>query len=198
MLSNTYRLSSTPDEKSLAEDAANSLWHYFPKARLDFESMRDTLLMVAGNLDRAMGGLQVDITDPKTNRRTVYAYIDRRDVPGIFRTFDHPSPEATAPARFETVVPQQALFLMNSPFAIEQSKHLAKRSLENAGNDAEERIRYKYRVLFQREATDEEVEVGLGFIASTKPDETNTEAPLTPWELYSQVLLYSNELIFLD
>lgn len=199
--SSTYRLSSTPNERSLAEDSANTLWHYFPKARLDFESMRDTLLMVAGNLDRTMGGLQVDITDPKTNRRTVYAYIDRRDVPGIFRTFDHPSPEATSPARFETVVPQQALFLMNSPFAIEQSKQLAKRSLEEAGENTGDRIRYTYRMLFQREATPEEVGLGVAFIeqAEVNPeDETVQEEPLTPWELYSQVLLYSNELMFLD
>ena len=205
VLSNTYKLSSTPNQTSLAKDSTNTLRHYFPKARLDFESMRDTLLMVAGNLDRTMGGIQVDITDPKTNRRTVYAYIDRRDVPGIFRTFDHPSPEATAPARFETVVPQQALFLMNSPFAIEQSKHLAGRSLEAVGEEPQERIRFMYRVVYQREATAEEVQVGLEFVNQSPSTplempsgEGETSEPLSPWELYSQVLLFSNELMFLD
>ncbi|MDG2169854.1 MAG: DUF1549 and DUF1553 domain-containing protein [Opitutales bacterium] len=205
VLSNTYRLSSLPIEVTLAQDSSNVLWHYYPKARLDFESMRDTLLMVSGNLDRTMGGLQVDITDPTTNRRTVYAYIDRRDVPGIFRTFDHPSPEATSPARFETVVPQQALFLMNSPFVIEQSKHLAQRSMQEAGEVPEDRIRYIYQVLYQREATAEEVIAGLEFVdqASLLPmDELSGEdaeqQPLSSWELYSQVLLFSNELMFLD
>lgn len=205
VLSNTYRLSSLPFEETLAQDSSNVLWHYYPKARLDFESMRDTLLMVSGNLDRTMGGLQVDITDPTTNRRTVYAYIDRRDVPGIFRTFDHPSPEATSPARFETVVPQQALFLMNSPFVIEQSKHLAQRSKLEAGEIAEDRIRYMYQVLYQREATIDEVMAGLEFVdqASQFPtndvsEEGSEQQPLSSWELYSQVLLFSNELMFLD
>lgn len=205
VLSETYRLSSTPIDASLANDSANKLWHYFPKARLDFESMRDTLLMVAGNLDRNMGGLQVDITDPKTNRRTVYAYIDRRDVPGIFRTFDHPSPEATAPARFETVVPQQALFLMNSPFSIEQSKHLARRSLEEAGGDPRARIRRIYELTLQRDATKEELEIGLDFVNQTLSPavelpgiDEGQEEPLSLWELYAQVMLFSNELMFLD
>lgn len=205
VLSRTYRQSSSPRADAVEADPANTYWHYFPKERLDFESMRDTLLAVAGNLDRTMGGLQVDITDPSTNRRTVYAYIDRRDVPGIFRTFDHPSPEATSPGRFETVVPQQALFLMNSPFVIHQAKHLARRIENEAGPDTRDRIGHYYRVLFQREATSAEMEAGVSFIEEFQPEAAvpasegkDGQEPLGKWELYSQVLLLSNELMFLD
>lgn len=209
VLSDTYQQSSAPATESLQLDSENGLWHYFPRARLDFESMRDTLLMVSGNLDRTMGGLQVDLTEATTNRRTVYGYIDRKDMPGLFRTFDHPSPEASSPGRFETLVPQQALFLLNSPFVIEQSKHLAKRVGRSAAFD--ERIRFLYQYVYQREPTPSELRDGLQFVGDAKVverpetsdrqiDENDEELlePLNEWELYAQALLASNELMFID
>ena len=208
VLSKTYQQSSTQNPESVAADSGNSLWHHFPKTRLDLESMRDTLLQVAGNLDRKMGGLQEDIMDPTSNRRTVYSYFDRTEPPGIFRTFDHPSPNATAPGRFETIVPQQALFLMNSPFTIRQAKFLADRVNEEAGDEAESRIREFYKVVFQRDATEEEILTAVEFIsgaetyassvAAIDSEDSDAKQPLTGWQLYAQVLLLSNELIFVD
>jgi len=214
VLSKTYRQSSATGSDGLKLDSENELWHTFPRVRLDFESMRDTLLVVAGNLDRTMGGIPVDITDPSTNRRTIYSYLDRRDMPGIFRTFDHPSPEASSPGRFETLVPQQALFLMNSPFAIEQSKRLAERTSQCADDD--ERIRHLYRIVYQRDPTLGEVRDGREFTRNVVVDtaiaagslqesesigEKTSEQivePLSEWDLYAQALLLSNELMFLD
>jgi hypothetical protein len=196
VLSQTYRQSSSITTKGERVDPGNQYWHHFPKARLDFESMRDTLLAVSGNLD---------ITDPTTNRRTIYSYIDRQDMPGIFRTFDHPSPEATSPARFETVVPQQALFLMNSPFTIEQAKYLAARTETLAGPDLEERIQKTYQLVFQREVSRDELMDGLNFLKefdANVPVAVNEGEevlePLNGWQLYCQALLLSNELMFLD
>ena len=200
VLSDTYRQSSDVDASAHLKDPTNSLWHHFPRQRLDFESMRDTLLKVSGNLDDTMGGIQADIQDPKSNRRTVYSFIDRKDMPGIFRTFDHPSPEATSPARFETVVPQQALFLLNSPFMMEQARHLAGSSIVNVDSAPQARIEALYRNVFQREPTAGELADGLDFIRfsdQSSPDETG-ESSLDGWELYSQALLLSNELIFVD
>jgi hypothetical protein len=209
VLSDTYQQSSAPSSEGLSIDSENVLWHYFPRTRLDFESMRDTLLLVAGNLDQTTGGIQVDITDPLTNRRTVYGFIDRKDMPGIFRTFDHPSPEASSPGRFETLVPQQALFLMNSPFVIEQSKRLAERV--GGYSRFEERIKQLYRNVYQRDPITSELQNGLQFvhefrrekdsaIAAGQIDEKNDEViePLNEWELYAQALLASNELMFVD
>jgi hypothetical protein len=170
--------------------------------------MRDTLLAVSGNLDRTMGGVQEDIMDPMSNRRTVYSFLDRSEPPGIFRTFDHPSPAATSPKRFETIVPQQALFFMNSPFAITQAKFLSDRIEKETVDDTEARIGEYYRVVFQREATEEELQTGLEFITSFEDfdssmiengsSDPDAEEPLTGWELYAQTLLLSNELIFVD
>ena len=60
-------------------------------------------------------------------RRTIYGFIDRQNLPGLFRTFDFASPDTHAPQRYSTTVPQQALFLMNSPFAVQQAKAVAAR-----------------------------------------------------------------------
>lgn len=210
--SETYRQSSELNRKGMAEDPANTLWHSFNKTRLDFESMRDTMLAVSGNLDRTIGGLPVDITDSKTNRRALYAFIDRQDMPGVFRTFDHPSPDVSSPKRLETAVPQQALFMMNNPFVIEQAKQLAARVSEES--DVVGRIDRLYRYAFQREPTAAERQDGLAFIEATEslgPYQTNNEPDsavdeaneileggLDSWEQYAQALLQSNELIFLD
>jgi mono/diheme cytochrome c family protein len=65
----------------------------------------------------------VDLTrTPFSTRRPVYGRVDRQNLPGRFRTFDFASPDATSPQRHTTTVPQQALFLMNSPFVIEQAR----------------------------------------------------------------------------
>ncbi len=208
VLSNTYQQSSRPDTEAVAADPENLLWHHFPRTRLDFESMRDTLLSVSGNLDRTMGGVQQDILDETSNRRTVYSYFDRTEPPGVFHTFDHPSPDATSPRRFETIVPQQALFLMNSPFAINQAKFLAGRIEQEAGDDARSRVLQYYRVVFQRDPSMEEIDTAIEFITGSESagglvaarDTSNPEGkePLSGWELYAQTLLLSNELMFLD
>src|SRR5213594_1255369 len=92
------------------------------RRRLYFEAMRDTLLTVSGNVDWTSGGRAVDITaEPFTTRRTVYGFVERQNLPGLFRTFDFASPDTTSPQRFTTTVPQQALFLMNSPFVVQQA-----------------------------------------------------------------------------
>jgi hypothetical protein len=56
----------------------------------------------------------------------VYGFIDRQNLPGVFRTFDFASPDTTSPQRYVTTVPQQALFMMNSPFVLEQTQALTK------------------------------------------------------------------------
>ena len=98
------------------------------RQRLEFESMRDTLLSVAGTLDATMGGQSVDITsEPYSTRRTIYGFVDRQNLPNLFRAFDFASPDTTSSRRFFTTVPQQALFLMNSPFVVELAQKLVKR-----------------------------------------------------------------------
>ncbi len=177
LLSNTYRQASVrheppaetdvanaPDLRALEADPENTLLWRQNRRRLDFESLRDSLLAVSGQLDLTAGGQPVDIlTRPYSRRRTVYGFIDRQNLPGVFRTFDFPNPDASSPGRFATTVPQQALFLMNSPFVIEQARAVA-RWVTSQGRDADP-ITSLFRRLLLRPPDPEEAELGRSFLA---------------------------------
>jgi len=122
MLSKTYQQSSnTAFRNSVVDyqklDPANTmLWHANVR-RMDFESFRDSLLSMAGTLDRTLHGPAVNITEePYSFRRSVYGYIDRANMPDLLMQFDMSNPDQPNTKRTSTIVPQQALFLMNSPF----------------------------------------------------------------------------------
>ena len=104
------------------------------RRRLEFEAARDMLLSAADRLDTQMGGRPVDLTAANySRRRAVYGFIDRQDLPGMFRVFDIASPDQSSARRSRTTIPQQALFLMNSPFVVDQSRALAARPDVRAG-----------------------------------------------------------------
>jgi len=170
MLSATYQQSCDPpsqksSDKALAADPENRLLWHMNRRRLELEAMRDTLLCVAGTLDaRAVGGPSVDLwTEPFPRRRTLYGFIDRQNLPGVFRTFDLASPDATSPQRFVTTVPQQALFFLNSPFVAQQALALAARP-DIRGQDDARRIRALYQTLFGRPPDAGEVVLGRQFL----------------------------------
>jgi hypothetical protein len=202
VLSNTYQQSSDADAKTASADPENRWLGRMNRQRLDFEAMRDSLLAVAGRLDPATGGPAVDITQaPFATRRTVYGFIDRQNLPGLFRSFDFASPDASSPQRFTTTVPQQALFLMNSPFVIEQAKHFAARPDVAALTKAEEKIDRMHRLAYGRAAEVDEIAAALKFIASVGKIERKDDGKamqLTAWEQYAQVLLLANEFAFVD
>jgi hypothetical protein len=189
----TYQQSSN-QPAAQARDVDNRLLSHQERQRLDFEALRDSLLWASGRLDPRMGGAATDITAaPFSARRSVYGFIDRQNLPGLFRTFDFASPDSSTPQRHTTTVPQQALFLMNGPFVVEQAKALAVRPDVVARTETAERIGYLYRLLYGRAPDAEEVALGERFVASA-----GTEKALVPWERYCQVLLLSNEFAFVD
>jgi hypothetical protein len=200
LLSNAYRQQSRVVAQAAQLDPENRLlWRMNPR-RLDFEAMRDGLLAVSGKLDLAEGGPAVDIVAaPFSGRRTVYGFIERQNLPGLFRTFDFASPDATTAQRYQTTVPQQALFLMNSPFVLEQARLLANRTDIAAVARAEDRIQKLYRRVFGRAADADEVQLGLAFLQAPPKESAPAGAQaLGPWERYAQVLLLSNEFMFVD
>src|SRR5206468_2153725 len=88
MLSATYQQSNEGDRRLAGLDPENRLLGKMNCQRLDFEAMRDALLHVAGQPDGTMGGAAVPLTTaPFSRRRTVYGFIDRQNLPGVFRTF---------------------------------------------------------------------------------------------------------------
>ena len=186
MLTSAYALSTDKNETDLAADPENRLLWRANLRRLDIESIRDSLLYVAGDLDLKAGGPAVEF-GPTNHRRTVYGYISRRRLDPVLALFDFPNPIATSEQRLPTLVPLQKLFFMNSDFVMEQSKALAKKLLESSGDDST-RISAAYRLLFQREPSPEERKLAIEFLHGSS----------NAWPQYAQVLLSSNEFSYLN
>jgi hypothetical protein len=189
--SRAYRQTSNASPELTKLDPENRLigrmWH----KRLTWEELRDNLLVAAGRLDPKVGGRSVDMfSTPFTTRRAVYGFIDRQNLPGTFRAFDMALPDTHAPQRFTTTVPQQALFLMNSPFVLEQARAMAARANDP---DSAERIAALYRLAYSRAPTADEQSLATEFVKS--PAE---KSGLSSWEQLAQVLLLSNEFTFVD
>lgn len=173
-------------------DPENRLLWKQNRSRLDFEALRDSFLAVSGKLDREAGGPSVEITTAQGSpRRTVYGFIDRQNLPGLFRTFDFASPDVSTAQRYATTVPQQALFLLNSPFILEQAKALANRRDVADCASAEARIDRLYRLLYGRGAEPAEIAWGVSYVNSAG-------STATAWASYAQVLLLANEFAFVD
>ena len=175
-------------------DAENVLLGRMKPQRMDFESMRDAMLLAAGRLDRTLLGRSVDLfANPSPPRRSVYASIDRQNLPGTLRTFDFAPPDAHSPGRFTTTVPQQALYFLNSPFAVEQARAVVARPEVKAAKTPEAKVQVLSRIVLGRDPRADELAVALEFVAlPTKPGEASA------WELYAQALLMSNEFLFVD
>ncbi len=206
MLSSTNQQSSELRPDCLERDPQNRwLWRY-NRQRLDFEAMRDSVLAVAGTLDTTMGGPSVALQEtPLPTRRTVYGFIDRQNLDGVYRTFDFAVPDATSPKRFVTTVPQQALFLMNSPFVQQQAGKLAmtvsregdsstNSSTNPSTNPDENQVCRLYRRVLGRSPEPSELALGAAFLnrKESAPD------ALSPLAQLAQVLILTNEFLFVD
>jgi hypothetical protein len=199
LLSSVYQQSSNATADAERIDPENKLLSHMNRRRLDFEAMRDSLLFVSGQLDVKMGGRAVEMFEGKMSlRKSVYGFIDRQNLPGLLRTFDFANPDASSPFRYETTVPQQALFLMNSPFVIDQASHLVKRPQVAAAGKAAGKVRAFYRLVFGRLPRAEELALGLRFLEASAGETSPSAQMLSPLERYAQVLLLTNEFAFVD
>jgi hypothetical protein len=188
MLSATYQQASEPGPETLRADPDNRLFGRMNRHRLEAEAVRDNLLAVSGRLDRKMGGPAVrDLAAP---RRTLYLMTVRSDRSGFGPLFDSADPTAPVDRRTLSTVAPQALFLMNHPFVLEQTRGLAKRVREAAKEDRQ-RIERAYELLYGRPPLAKEVQIGLKFLDTAKQTEK-------AWEEYCQVLLCANEFIYVD
>ncbi|TDU81433.1 cytochrome c [Prosthecobacter fusiformis] len=167
---------STP-EKNL-KDADNDLISRQNRQRLDYESMRDAMLQVAGDLDRAqMGGRAVLLNDKLADsRRSLYLLVDRYEQATVPAMFDFANPDNHSPMRYVTTVPQQALFLMNSPFMQQRSTKLAAETPVKGSTIDSESIQALYQRVLLRKAGPEEVEMAQRFCNDAKELSTRSAA----------------------
>ncbi len=201
----TYRQSSVhpavlnPEPRTLnpaSVDPENRLLWRMNRRRLEFEAARDTLLALADRLDTTMFGRAVEITKaPFPRRRGVYGFIDRQDLPNLYRVFDLASPDSSSPRRPRTTVPQQALFLMNSPFVVEQAQALAARSEVSGASDANAKIAALYRLVLNRPPDNDELTIGRDFLSAPI---SSDGSKLSALEQYAQLLLLTNEVMYVD
>lgn len=226
--SRVYLESSHTIAEYVDRDPYNKLLWRAPVRRLDFESVRDSMLVFTGNLDRTLGGKPINLTDePYSFRRSVYGYVDRGNLPELMAHFDFAKPEMANSKRTTTVVPQQALFLMNSPMTVDVVRRIVARSEVSSAPDVMAKTRALYQIIFQRAPTKAEYALaqefmkgevedteanayvyegnkrrgggGMGGRSAIKNDGLRvSRRPLTPWETFTQVLLLSNEAAYVN
>ena len=190
LLSAAFRQTSVHRDDAYAIDPDNTLIWRMNRKRFEFEPLRDSMLYVSGELDLAVGGKSVEITKaPFNKRRAVYGYIDRQDLPNLFRAFDFASPDSSTAKRTKTTVPQQLLFMMNSPFVAERSKTISDQV--DASSELKSKVVQLYRIVFSRDPNPSELAVSERFL---KRESGN------PFRLQNlaQLLLLTNEFCFAD
>jgi hypothetical protein len=106
--------------------------------------------------------------------------------------FDYPDPNVHAEKRSVTNTPIQKLFVLNSAFMIAQSKALAARLAKEAPDLDEGRIGRVYQMLFARAPSAAEMKLGIEFLQEPEV------SPMTRWQQYAQILLASNEALYVD
>ncbi len=155
LMSATYRQASQQGDAGLARDPSNNLLWRMNLRRMEAEVVRDSILAVSGKLNLQPGGPGIkprlrpellpasqrnkwpalEKEDARQWRRSVYIYTKRQLLMPIMELFDAPSATESCAARLESVVPTQALVLMNDEFVEEQAGYLAARAQEGTGED---------------------------------------------------------------
>ena len=208
VMSDAYRRSSANEPGSFAIDPENLAWWRGNRKRLDFESLRDSVLVACQQLDPAVGGPSIKLIDPPfSNRRTLYAYIDRQNLPGVFRSFDFASPDSHVANRLSTTVPQQGLFLMNSPmidhYATEFSKQwvgngavLEPKLDESMYQKALQIVESIFQSILLRNPSAMESERSWDYLRSNSKE--GTDLASFAWDDFIKAILCTNEFCFID
>ena len=174
-MSSTYKQTVNSNAKKGMVDPYNKFYWRMNLSRLDFETLRDTILYMGGKLNLSMGGQSVNLVtlnnDTYSTRRTVYGLVDRGRLPEVFTTFDFATPEMTTGKRFQTTVPKQALFLMNNSMVVEQVRNMVTRSEFTRIVSEEEKVKSLYRICFQRDPSPLEIKVALAYMVDAMKED---------------------------
>jgi Protein of unknown function (DUF1553)/Protein of unknown function (DUF1549)/Planctomycete cytochrome C len=179
MLSKVYQVGSGTVKEYESIDPDNRLLWRANVRRLDFEAMRDSLLEMSGKRDKTIGGQAVNLSDePFSYRRSVYGYIDRGNMPELMSYFDFSDPHMANSKRTSTIVPQQALFLMNSPFTVDIARAIMRRPEVVNAADNIDRVFEIYKIVYSRRPHGNEVDLAFQFIRKEKDAEPQIAATM--------------------
>ena len=203
MLSHAYHQGAIENEHSRQVDPEIQLLWRMPRRRLDFESMRDSMLACCEELDVAMGGRPIDLNaSPAIPRRSVYGFVNRDIIANLMSTFDTANPNACTAKRPETTVPQQTLFALNSDFIQDRASQLASLTKQMNSVSDEDRIVAMTRRTLCRNPTESEVGQAKKYLSEAIPAATTADGaaadPERSWRLLAHALMASNEFTFLD
>ncbi len=216
MTSQAYRMSSHGNAAALQADPANDLFWRFDPRRLTAEEIRDSILAINGTLNVKMFGPSVFVDIPREvlagqsqpgkgwgkspaedqARRSIYIKVKRSLRPPILESFDVAETDRSAPVRFATVQPTQALGMINGGFMNEQAELFAARLRKEAGDDVTKQVRLGLQLVTTRPPTDAEVQRSLGLIAALRAQE-NASAEVA-LKYFCLMALNLNELVYVD
>jgi hypothetical protein len=192
----SFEMSSAPSARATEIDPANELLSHFRVRRLEAESIRDSLLVMSGQLDSRMGGP----SDEDSNRRSIYLRVRRTALNPFLQVFDAPKPFTTLGRRDATNVPAQSLTMLNSPFVIAQAGQWAKVLSKEKSANSDERIRRMFASAFARPPGDNEVAAAKAYLTALSDDRHLTaEQMLTNgpvWQDFAQSLFNLKEFIY--
>ena len=193
-----YRQSGAFREGAARKDGSDRLLWRFPPRRLSAEELRDTLLELAGKLERGRGGpgfrlyrylednvatyVPLDEPGPETYRRAVYHQNGRAARVDLLSDFDCPDNAFSSPARAATTSPLQALTMMNHKFTLDMAGAFADRLGQQANPGLQ--VREAYLGAYGRPPTDAESAAAVAFVG-----EHGLRA-------FARAVLNSNELLF--
>ena len=216
MLSRTYRMSSLLSSSAAEKDPTNELLSAYPRHRLDAEAIRDTMLLLSGNLDPTPGGehpfphqseWKFTQHNPfkavyETNCRSVYLMTQRIQRHPYLAIFDGADPSTSTPARQTSTTPLQALYLLNDKFVHEQAEGLARRLLAES-NDENSRIDRVWLLMFGRVPDRDEQSSARVCLAEIRKElESNGEGlgilEDQSWQALLRSLTRLNEFVYVD
>jgi hypothetical protein len=217
--SSVYRQSSQPSgsQSALTIDPDNRLLWRFPIRRLEAEAIRDSLLFVSDQIELTMGGslLHVgnreylfdhtskDTTKYDSRRRTVYLPVIRNNLYDLSQLFD--ATDATVPSgdRATSVVPTQALFMLNSPLVVDAARQLGSAAQSLTGDNVL-RVQWLTERCLGRPATQAEIERGIDFLTryptfAREPSGDSAGSVVhESWIALCQAIVASNEFIYVQ
>ncbi len=192
--SKTYQLASTPTPELLAKDPANVWLGRFSRRRLDAEALRDALLTVGGTLDRTRPGphpfppiqawgwtQHAPFKEVYASRhRSVYLMTQRFQKHPFLALFDGPDTNVATGRRTESLLPLQALYLMNDPFVREQAEGFTRMLFDRAAMP-ERRIDWAHLVAWGWPATAAEIARGLDYVRQYAEELRRAERQRSAW-----------------
>ena len=213
MLSRAYQMISDENPDYKTKDSNNDLLTHFNRRRMSAEELRDSILMIAGTLDKSPGGQhpfpresewqytqhKQFFDDYPTNKRSVYIMQQRIKKQPFMSTFDGADTNATTAVRPISNTPLQALWMMNAKFAHEQATELAQRVTRDFSDEAA-RLSYVNELTFGRPAEPDEIKTAQEYLAQAQDalkntSELSSEAALAS---YCRVLFGANEFVFIE